>query len=47
VIELKQAGLNTEAAFAQLLGLDGNPFDAMLTLEGLSTDELLVLGQST
>lgn len=41
VIELKQAGIKTEPAFAQLLGLQGDPYEAVLELETWS-DEALV-----
>lgn len=42
VIELKSAGLKTEPAFAQLLNLKGDPYEAMLTLCGF-TPEFLAL----
>ena len=33
VIQLKQNGASTEAAFAQLLGLEGDPYEALLDLK--------------
>lgn len=41
VIELKKSGLKTEPAFAQLLELEGNPYDEMLILYEASEWELM------
>ena len=43
VLQLKQAGQKTEPAFAALLMLDGDPYDAMLGLEEYSDPELAKL----
>lgn len=40
VVELKQRGVKTEPAFAQLLGLRGEPYEAMLELGECSDEEL-------
>lgn len=42
VIALKQDGMKTEPAFAQLLSLKGDPYEAMLELDMMS-DEVVVL----
>lgn len=43
VTELKQNGLKTEPAFAQLLLLEGDPYQAILDLETYSDEALLSL----
>lgn len=43
VRRLKRGGHNTEAAFCELLGIAGDPFRSLLTLEGLSEEDLFTL----
>ena len=43
VVSLRHAGLKTEPAFARLLALEGDPYEAMLELEKLSDEELVAL----
>ena len=40
VRHLKREGLGTEPAFAHLLGLDGDPYEAMLSLETATEKEI-------
>ena len=43
IVSLKHSGLKTEPAFARLLALEGDPYEAMLQLENLSDEELVAL----
>ena len=43
ILKLKQEGVNTEPAFAQVLGLSGNPYEALLDIHSSDQiDQLLV-----
>ena len=33
ILDLRAGGLKTEPAFAEVIGLDGDPYDALLTFE--------------
>ena len=41
VVELKEKGVKTEPAFARLLGLDGDPYIAVLGLENVSDEDIM------
>lgn len=43
ILALKQSGLKTEPAFAQFLGLQGDPYESLLTLETATDAELTTL----
>lgn len=43
VVRLKRRGLKTEPAFARLLGLEGDPYEAMLRVGGMSDAEITEL----
>lgn len=45
VIKLKEIGIKTEEAFANLLGLSGDPYKAILKLENENDEELIYLIQ--
>ena len=41
IIALKRDGVNTEPAFAKLLNLNGNHYEALLNLEFLTDKEII------
>jgi hypothetical protein len=40
IIDLKSNGMKTEPAFAQLLKLEGNPYEAILRLNAYTDEEI-------
>ncbi len=46
IVALKNAGMKTEPAFAQVLGLKGDPYLAMLSLENRTDEQLAGLSPS-
>lgn len=47
ILELKKTGIKTEPAFAQVLGLPGNPYESMLGLARAPEENLLDLLRSS